>query len=70
MESTAFNMKENPIKYVDNVIKSSEDKRLYRAFELSNGLKVILVSDPETDKSAGAVDVNIGELRCIFFCNN
>lgn len=32
----------------------------YRGLELTNGLKVLLVSDPTTDKSAAALDVNAG----------
>ncbi|XP_044760344.1 insulin-degrading enzyme [Coccinella septempunctata] len=44
----------------DNIFKSKEDKRLYRGLILSNQLKVLLVSDPSTDKSAAAMDVNVG----------
>ena len=46
----------------DDIIKSIEDKRDYKAFILDNGLKVLLISDPETDKSAAALDVNIGSM--------
>ncbi|VDO67723.1 unnamed protein product, partial [Onchocerca flexuosa] len=46
----------------DNVIKSKEDKREYRGLELTNGLRVLLISDPETDKSAASLDVNVGHL--------
>lgn len=48
------------IRRVENIIKSQEDKRLYRGLELSNHMKVLLVSDPTTDKSAAALDVNVG----------
>ena len=41
---------------------SVEDKRQYRGLLLENGLKVLLVSDPTTDKSAAALDVHIGHL--------
>lgn len=47
-------------KRVDNIIKSVEDKRLYRGVQFNNDLKVLLISDPTTDKSAAALDVNIG----------
>ncbi|CAH1389545.1 unnamed protein product [Nezara viridula] len=47
-------------KRYDSIVKSSEDKRDYRGIELSNGMRVILVSDPTTDKSAAALCVNIG----------
>lgn len=46
----------------DNIVKSAEDKRDYRCLELANHMKVILVSDPTTDKSAAAMDVNVGYL--------
>lgn len=52
---------------VDNLNKSAEDKRVYRALELSNKMKVLLVSDPTTDRSAAALDVNVGELLCFIF---
>eukprot|EP00058_Branchiostoma_floridae_P015652 XP_002601140.1 hypothetical protein BRAFLDRAFT_75587 [Branchiostoma floridae] len=44
----------------DSIIKSAGDKRTYRGLELTNGMKVMLVSDPTTDKAAAALDVNIG----------
>ncbi|KAJ8896493.1 hypothetical protein PR048_001837 [Dryococelus australis] len=47
---------------VDNIVKSAEDKRLYRALELTNDLKVLLISDGTTDKSAASLDVNVGHL--------
>uniref|UniRef100_A0AAF5PUE9 Insulin-degrading enzyme n=2 Tax=Wuchereria bancrofti TaxID=6293 RepID=A0AAF5PUE9_WUCBA len=46
----------------DNIIKSKEDKREYRGLELTNGLRVLLISDPKTDKSAASMDVNVGHL--------
>lgn len=47
---------------VDNIFKSEEDSRLYRGLELNNGMKVLLVSDSSTDKSAAALDVHIGHM--------
>uniref|UniRef100_A0A1B6FWC7 Insulin-degrading enzyme n=2 Tax=Cuerna arida TaxID=1464854 RepID=A0A1B6FWC7_9HEMI len=44
----------------NNVVKSVEDKRSYRGLLLQNDLKVFLISDPTTDKSSAAMDVNIG----------
>ena len=45
------------------VLKSPVDtKREYRALELSNELKVILVSDPATDKAAAALNVMVGSM--------
>ena len=45
---------------VDDVIKSPEDGSLYRGLVLKNNLKVLLVSDPSTDKAAAAMDVHSG----------
>uniref|UniRef100_A0A8D3BUR4 Insulin-degrading enzyme n=1 Tax=Scophthalmus maximus TaxID=52904 RepID=A0A8D3BUR4_SCOMX len=47
---------------VGDIIRSPEDKRVYRALEFTNGLKAMLVSDPTTDKSSAALDVHIGSL--------
>ncbi|XP_068597613.1 insulin-degrading enzyme [Brachionichthys hirsutus] len=47
---------------VSDIIRSPEDKRAYRALELTNGLKAMLISDPTTDKSSAALDVQIGFL--------
>ncbi len=42
-------------------IHSSEhDKRSYRYIELANQLRVLLISDPETDKAAAALNVHVG----------
>ena len=49
----------SPVESVD-VIKSPADNRDYRHITLDNGLSVLLISDPETDKAAAAVDVNTG----------
>jgi insulysin len=42
------------------VTKSPNDTRNYRALVLDNGMKVLLVSDPEADKAAASVDINAG----------
>lgn len=36
------------------------DDRLYRVMELPNHLKVLLIHDPDNDKTAAAMDVNVG----------
>ncbi|WP_299734308.1 insulinase family protein [uncultured Endozoicomonas sp.] len=46
-----------------DVIKSPADDRDYRYLTLDNGLKVLLISDADTDKSAAAVDVNVGSYQ-------
>jgi secreted Zn-dependent insulinase-like peptidase len=42
------------------IIKSPLDSRNYRQLQLDNGLNVILVSDPETDKAAVSMNVEVG----------
>lgn len=42
------------------ISKSPNDKRQYDALTLDNKLRVLLISDPTTDKSAASLDVNIG----------
>lgn len=46
----------------EEFIKSEGDKRSYRGLELDNGMKVLLISDPETDKSAASLDVHVGDM--------
>ncbi|XP_066996978.2 insulin-degrading enzyme [Anabrus simplex] len=47
---------------IESIIKSSRDRRTYRALILENDMKVFLMSDPKTDKSAAAVNVGIGHM--------
>eukprot|EP00102_Acyrthosiphon_pisum_P023885 XP_016661095.1 PREDICTED: insulin-degrading enzyme-like [Acyrthosiphon pisum] len=47
-----------------NVVrKSVMDLRDYRALKLKNGLKVLLISDPDTDNSAASLAVAVGSLN-------
>lgn len=64
LKDTKLTMNKSPLvlKRYDNITKSDEDHRLYRGLELSNHMKVLLVSDPKTDKSSAAMDVNVGFL--------
>lgn len=41
--------------------QSPQDDRSYRFFQLENELKVVVVSDPVTEKAAGALCVHVGE---------
>lgn len=43
------------------VNKSPIDHRSYEAIVLENGLKVLIISDPETDMAAASLDVHIGQ---------
>ena len=47
----------------DHIIKSAGDKRIYQGLELNNGMKLLLISDPETDKASAAMDINIGHMK-------
>lgn len=58
LSTTRVNMK--LVQRFDNIIKSSQDKRLYRGLLLDNELKCLIVSDPSTDRSAASVDVHAG----------
>jgi secreted Zn-dependent insulinase-like peptidase len=44
----------------ETVIKSPNDDHQYEYLVLPNQLKVLIVSDPATDKAAASLDVNIG----------
>lgn len=46
----------------DKIIKPKVDDREYRGILLNNGLRVMLISDKTTDKSAAALDVNVGSM--------
>ncbi len=41
-------------------VKGDIDHREYRYLVLENGLKVLLVSDPQAEKAAASLDVNVG----------
>ncbi|KYQ54450.1 Insulin-degrading enzyme, partial [Trachymyrmex zeteki] len=49
-------------KRYDDIIKSQNDHRLYRGLVLANKMKVLLISDPTTDTSAAAMDINAGSM--------
>ena len=42
------------------IVTSANDSRDYHYFSLSNQLRVLVVSDPATDKAAASLDVNVG----------
>lgn len=45
---------------VSDIEKSAGDSRVYRGLVLKNGLTALLISDPETDKSAASLSVAVG----------
>ena len=44
-------------------LKPDLDDRKYRYIQLPNDLKALLIHDPEADKAAAALDVNIGSFQ-------
>ncbi|PNH06712.1 Zinc-metallopeptidase, peroxisomal, partial [Tetrabaena socialis] len=46
----------------DDLIKPANDDHTYRHLVLPNRLRVLLVSDPTTDKAGAAMDVAVGSL--------
>ena len=44
------------------VIKSITDKREYKAITLNNGIRTLLISDPDSSLSAAALDVHVGAM--------
>uniref|UniRef100_UPI00065018B8 insulinase family protein n=1 Tax=Halomonas sp. PR-M31 TaxID=1471202 RepID=UPI00065018B8 len=44
----------------DTPITSPNDQRDYRTLTLDNGLEVLLISDPDADKAAAAMNVSVG----------
>lgn len=42
------------------VVTSDNDQRSYRYLTLPNQLQVLLISDPDSDKAAASLDVNVG----------
>jgi insulysin len=46
----------------DAMEKPLLDNRSYRVIQLPNQLEILLVHDPDTDKAAAGMDVNVGSL--------
>lgn len=60
---TSAHLRNHVEKQYNDIIQSPNDKRLYRGLLLTNKMKVLLISDPTTDKSAASLDVNIGKIE-------
>ncbi|XP_057329083.1 insulin-degrading enzyme-like [Microplitis mediator] len=50
-------------KRYNNIKKSVNDNRSYRGLILNNDMKVMLISDPTTQKSAATLNINIGVMN-------
>lgn len=44
----------------NQMVKSPNDTRTYESFSLQNQLKVVVISDPQTDKAAVSLDLDVG----------
>ncbi|MEY8264163.1 MAG: insulinase family protein, partial [Bermanella sp.] len=44
-------------------VTSSNDEKQYKYLQLSNQLRVLLISDPKADHGAASLDVNVGSLQ-------
>ncbi|AJV59003.1 ADQ_G0038370.mRNA.1.CDS.1 [Saccharomyces cerevisiae] len=55
-----YNMTSNFKTFNLDFLKPDLDERSYRFIELPNKLKALLIQDPEADKAAASLDVNIG----------
>lgn len=51
-----------PTTHVTSPRRPSCDELSYRVVDLPNGLRAALVSDPDTDKAAAAMDVRAGSM--------
>lgn len=61
MDSLSLN-ESMKVKVIDTIKKSDIDQWNYRGLELANGLLCVLVSYENLDKSAAALNVNIGSM--------
>jgi insulysin len=50
------------LEQTDTIDKGDSDPRSYRWLRLRNNLQVVLVSDPQTDRAAAAMDVAVGSV--------
>lgn len=48
---------------MNQILKSTIDTRLYKALQLPNKLQCLLISDKDTEKSAAALNVEVGSLE-------
>ena len=53
----------HPTKLESELRKSPNDHRSYRALVLDNGMRALVISDPETEMSAAALSVHVGQFH-------
>lgn len=52
-----------PLQIIDDIIKSQQDPKNYRGLILPNGIKVTLISDPTSSKSAACLAFEVGKMN-------
>eukprot|EP00878_Enallax_costatus_P008268 GHUV01008644.1.p2 GENE.GHUV01008644.1~~GHUV01008644.1.p2 ORF type:complete len:143 (+),score=36.70 GHUV01008644.1:87-515(+) len=57
-----LNSTEQAVLVSEDIIKPRCDKLGYRSITLPNKLRVLLISDPDTDKAAAALNVRVGSM--------
>ena len=45
------------------ILRSETDHKLYKALKLTNNMKVLLISDPNTEEAAVSLEVGIGSYQ-------
>jgi insulysin len=62
MENVLHNRLAATERLAEHLEKPLLDTRTYRVIRLPNQLQALLIHDPETDKAAAAMDVNVGSM--------
>jgi insulysin len=62
MENILHNRPAATERLAEHLEKPLLDTRTYRVVRLPNQLQALLIHDPETDKAAAAMDVNVGSM--------
>jgi len=50
----------NARKGAGGIVKAELDQKEYKEFKMSNGMKVLLISDPDSEVSAASLEVGVG----------
>ncbi|ODQ63961.1 hypothetical protein NADFUDRAFT_28003 [Nadsonia fulvescens var. elongata DSM 6958] len=53
-------LKSSPVVVASDIEHPIVDDRKYRVIKLANDLEILVIHDPDTDKSSAALDVNVG----------
>lgn len=58
--AVSFSFIKQEVSTSENIIQSPQDDRQYQYYRLNNGLKVLLVSTPDSKQASAAVSVDVG----------